>query len=377
VAGLTPERHALLAAARAVLAGRAFADDALTGCDPALLAAEAHRHQVAPLLWAALAGTPAEAALPPAVRDDLLLAHHRNGLRNPHLARRLAELAGRLAARGVEAMPLKGLVLAFHAYPAPELRGMGDLDLLVREADFPALAEELERLGYAARLPPLASAELPAYAQTVGQVRFTGPAPPVEVHFRLLNTGPPPPREPAWDDAVRLKLGGTAMPVPSPERCLLHLCLHAQQHGFALLRLFADLAVARRAFAVDGDRFADLAHRHHLGTTAWFALAWSAELLDPSAPPPPAALAPGPLARRLFPCLWRRRRVLALDLPLADPEAELPRAYLLGGAPLAAKARFLVGVALPPRRYLARTTRRRHLARLLRGVGRALFAGSR
>jgi hypothetical protein len=310
------------------------------------------------------------------VRDDLLLAYHRNGLRNPHLAGRLAELAGRLAARGVEAMPLKGVVLAFHAYPAPELRGMGDLDLLVREVDFAALAEELGRFGYRTRLPPLAAAELPAYAQTVGQVRFTGPAPPVEVHFRLLNTGPPPAREPAWDDARRLPIGGTEMPVPSPERFLLHLCLHAQQHGFALLRLFADLAVARRAFAVDAHRFADLARRHHLATAAWFALAWSADLLDPVALPP-AALAPGPLARRLFPRLWRRRRVLALDLPLADPEAELPRAYLLGGAPLAAKARFLAGVALPPRRFLHGTARRHHLARLLRGAGRALFAGGR
>ncbi|HEX2252192.1 MAG TPA: nucleotidyltransferase family protein, partial [Thermoanaerobaculia bacterium] len=172
----TAERDLLVRAARAALAGEPLAPADLDGVDPARLLAEAHRHECAPLLWSGLApdglAGPAAERLPAAERDALRLAYHSNGLRNQVVRERLEALLAELARRGVAGMPLKGVVLAFAGYPVPDQRPLGDLDLLVREADYPAVAEALAAHGYRTDAPPLAPADLPRHAHTVGQVRF-------------------------------------------------------------------------------------------------------------------------------------------------------------------------------------------------------------
>ncbi|HEX2254502.1 MAG TPA: nucleotidyltransferase family protein, partial [Thermoanaerobaculia bacterium] len=166
------------------------------------------------------------------------------------------------------------------------------------------------------------------------------------IHFRLLNLGPPAAAEPAWADAAAWHLGGLEVPVPAPERFLLHLALHARQHGHCLLRLFADLAVHRATWAVDPARFAALAREHHLAGAAWLSLQLAAELFDrPDIAAPATALAPSPLGRFALAALWRPRRALALAAPRWPVRAELPRAYLLSGAPLREKLAWTGAVA--------------------------------
>lgn len=370
----TPEAEALLAAVRAALGGEAPPTAVLAAADPHRLAELARRHECDAMLYAALAGAN-ERRLPAAVRDALALTYHRNGLRNRWLAARVGQLLAELAAAGAAAMPLKGVTIAFGAYPAPELRPVGDLDLLVHEDDFPAVAATLHRLGWAAALPPLAPRELPRYAQTIGQVRFAGPQPPIEVHFRLLHDGLPAPREEAWADPASIALPGLAAPlaVPSPERTLLHLALHAVQHGFSRLRLLADLAAFVRRAPLDAGRLAALARRHRLTTAAWLAWSWADRLL--ACGPPPDALTPPAWRRRLAETLHRRDRVLALAADRLPREAELPLAHLAGGASPGAKLAFAAAVLWPPRGWLPPGGRRRHLARLAGGIGGVVRRG--
>ena len=274
-------------------------------------------------------------------------------------------------------MPLKGMLLAFLGYDRPEQRTLCDLDLLVRERDFVAVRESLETLGYRTTVPALPAAELPLYAHCAGQVRFASPRlPPLEIHFRLLNLGMPGPGEPAWEEARPGWLREVPILLPSPERLLLHLCLHAQQHAFGLLRLFVDIAVSCRRDPPRAELFAELARRHHLTTAALLAFGFAAELLPAFSQTGELAdsLPPSPWRRALAHRLWHADRVRTLTVTRARREAELPLAFLLGEAPWRAKAAFLRYVAFPPTAWrvtaAGRSGRYRHLCHLLR-VARA------
>lgn len=378
---LTTEHRCLLLCVRASLDGKPIDPDEIREVDWAILCDAARQHQVQPLVYEAFKLGGYEDRFPSDTRNTLLLEYHRTGMRNEFIRQRIEHVLHEAAGKGIEVMLLKGAVLAFGTYARPELRGFGDVDLLVREEDFAGLREVLGGFEYRATLPVLRDRELPRYAHYVQQIRFhSRTVPPVEVHFRLLNMGVASAREPAWDDAVTFEFGGAQVRHPSPERFLLHLCLHAQQHAFALLRLFSDIAVWYRSQPMDVGRFVALARRHHLATAAYYALTYTADLLGlPDSEPLRGRLRPPAWKRRLFERLWRDQQVRSLKALLGSMEAELPRVFLMGEAPLREKAVFLWNVLLPPARWLdssngSSTLRRlRHIGRILNGARRSLL----
>ena len=378
---LTTEDSFLLRCVRAGLGGERIDRDEIPHLDWARVRGMAERHQVQPLVYEAIREGGYEDRLPADVRNALLLEYHRTGMRNGVIEHRVGHVLHQAAGKGIEVMLLKGAVLAYGTYVRPEHRGFGDVDLLVREGDFAGLREILEGFEYRTSLPELRERNLPRYAHCFRQIRFhSRTVPPVEVHFRLLNTGVATAREPAWDDAERFEFAGATTSRPSPERFLLHLCLHAQQHAFALLRLFADIAVWHRAHSMDAGRFVALARRHHLATAAYYALAYTADLLGlPDSEPLRGRLRPPAWKRRLFERLWRGQQVRSLKALLGSMEAELPRAFLLGEAPIRQKAVFLWNVLLPPGRWLdssngsATKRRLRHVGRIVSGAKQGLL----
>jgi len=319
-----------------------------------LVPAQAEEHQVAPFVHEAL-GDPGEVRIPEDVRANLLLQFHHTGLRNEVIRNRLGAILQEAAGAGMEVMLLKGAVLAYRAYARLEHRVLGDVDLLLRERDFGKLREVLSGFGYRCSVPNLRSHELPRYAHCVRQVRFEARCPPpIEVHFRLFNYGMPGKSEPAWDDATPLDFFGAPVWTPSPERFLLHLCLHAQQHGFAILRLLVDIAVWWRCCRIDADRFVNLARRHHLATAAYYALTYTSNLLQlPELQELCERLRPPRWKGYLFERIWHDQEVRALEARMSPREAELPKAFLLGEAPWSAKFAFLWNVAFPPQAWIA------------------------
>lgn len=93
-------------------------------------------HGVAPIVYAR-AGVPQ-------LRAEALRASGYEALR----AHDLAEVLAALAARGVEALILKGTALAYELYPGPELRPRSDTDLLIARDDLPALREVMLAHGF-------------------------------------------------------------------------------------------------------------------------------------------------------------------------------------------------------------------------------------
>ena len=347
---------------------------AAPACDWPLLAHSAERHLVGSLLWQALLDAGSAGLPPEEIRDTLRDHYHLCGLRNQVIRQRIDAIYAGCERKGVPLLLLKGGLLAFSAYSRPELRGMSDLDLLVSERDFQGLREVLEADGYLCTIPSLRPEDLPWYSQCFRQVRFQGRRyPPIEVHFRLFNLGIPAPVEGAWSDARTYAVGWGTVAAPSPERFLLHLCLHAHQHGFGLLRSFVDILRWTRVQTIDGPLLAELARSDHLVPTAAFALRYTAFFLDQCDESGLLERLGIPAWRRtVFDHLWQGRRVRALHAAQRRAEIELPRVYLLGSAPLRHKIRFLRKALFPPSSWLTGphrgAARLHHLRRVLRLV---------
>ncbi|MCL5946517.1 MAG: nucleotidyltransferase family protein [Chloroflexi bacterium] len=183
-----------------------------------------------------------------------------------HLERILSELG---SAR-VDVAVLKGLAIAGELYPRPELRPVGDIDLLARPEQYARLFKTLCACGFE---PVDPSPELPK-GKTLAEVppdrafesgdrRLT-----VEVHFTTLQTGLLERYLDAiWTERRWLPLGGVTMPVLSREHTLLMLALHAHKHSYRRLVWMVDLYLALHAWQgqIGGERLAALARGEGVG----------------------------------------------------------------------------------------------------------------
>ncbi|MCA1666582.1 MAG: nucleotidyltransferase family protein [Thermomicrobia bacterium] len=106
----------------------------------------ADRQGIAPLLHAAL--QPPHPAAPPAVMAELHALYWQNHFRNRALLAELARLLDAAAAARVDAMPLKGAILAPLYYPTAALRPLSDLDFMLRPDDVARFTAILRECGY-------------------------------------------------------------------------------------------------------------------------------------------------------------------------------------------------------------------------------------
>ena len=144
---------------------------------------------------------------------------------------------------------VKGSALAHTVYPAPELRPMGDLDVLVPGDDFEQAQHVLEDLGYRqsdhAKLifPPAFAAKDDHHTVLKGGA---GGDIVVELHWRLLTEMQLASDQGAWfwKQRQQVQIQGHTLTTLQPEAHLLYLCAHALlQHGEAqsLLMHYLDL----------------------------------------------------------------------------------------------------------------------------------------
>lgn len=88
---------------------------------------------------------PGDEAIPSA---DVL----RDRLQTRYLRAETRRWLGLIAEAGLAVLPLKGFATGLAIYPEPELRGLGDIDLLLRTADLAALVHLLRDHGFVFRL---------------------------------------------------------------------------------------------------------------------------------------------------------------------------------------------------------------------------------
>ena len=120
---------------------------------------------------------------------------------------------------------LKGPAIARWLYLEGERR-YGDVDLLVRLADLSQAEAQLTHLGF----QPSSTAAVTSQ-HSKEWVRESGP--PVDLHTRIW--GATVAEEEQWalltDNSSRLEVGGASVATPRRTGLLLHIVLHAAQHG--------------------------------------------------------------------------------------------------------------------------------------------------
>ena len=170
-------------------------------------------------------------------------------LYNRHLAAELVRLLALLKAAGVAAVAFKGPVLAAMAYGSIELRQFSDLDILVRQADLPRVAEILTAERY---LSPHTRREglATGYFQESEDAFFApGGMGAVDVHWKVTPRSFrfAPDEEAFWHRAHAVDLAVGSVTAIAPEDLLLYLCVHAAKHGWIALGSICDVAETIRA----------------------------------------------------------------------------------------------------------------------------------
>lgn len=142
-----------------------------------------------------------------------------------------AEVGTALERAGVPAVVVKGPAVASWLYAGDESRLYGDTDLLVRGADWERAVAVLERLGFEDDLGPLGH---PRMESGSGHLwTRAGDGAEVDLHRTLFGVGAGP--EAVWtafsDGGERRQVGGAEVALPPYPARLLHVVLHAVQHG--------------------------------------------------------------------------------------------------------------------------------------------------
>lgn len=313
----------------------------------------ARLHQMAPLAhWCCSAAgepSPWRTALHE-VFESLRVEYLHHMMRNESLRTDLADLFTALEEKGIEAVVFKGPWLAFEAYPDPGTRPVDDIDLGVRERDYTGTAEVLTQLGYRTQgALPSSPSEALERAHYRSQLRFAARGRRmVELHFRMINIGPPSAAEPwLWERARTISIGPAMIRTPGAEAMLLHLCLHANQHGFSVLRLLHDVrfALERIGRGLDLDAFLALVNDLRCSPAIYHSLRLSSELCGAPVPTDLArVLRPGFLRRRIFSAVWCLPHARRLEASRRRMETESPLLYLLEMGRLSDKARYVGGM---------------------------------
>lgn len=194
-------------------------------------------HRVAPLLERALRlGRLPE--LPAPVHAGLENLVRANSTRGLLLTAELARLLKGWGVLGIQALPFKGPSLALQLYNDPTLRHYDDLDVFVRQADFPAARAHLVSLGYQPQ-PPEPGED---FHETF---KLPHPDRPLEVelHWSLLpeNRTQRLAPETFWARCATVTVGGASALALAPEDLLLFLCLHGSKHGWNRLLWLCDV----------------------------------------------------------------------------------------------------------------------------------------
>lgn len=261
----------------------------------------------------AVAGAEAEWLLLSDPQAEGLLSRHRDTmLWALTVERKLLALAAEFRAAGIDYVVLKGPAVAHGFYPDPSWRGFGDLDLLVRTADWRAACRLLEDLGFRRELPE----PRPGFDERFGKAATHrgGDGCEIDLH-RTLVLGPfglwiDP--DVLFDRTTAFTLGGMRFRRLDPTAAFLHACVHASL-GWnpPLLTPVRDVAQLATNGGVEWEELEDLASRWRLGVVVHHALSTASEQLGVELPEPARAILatrPGRREARLLEAYTTDRR---------------------------------------------------------------------
>jgi hypothetical protein len=246
----------------------------------------AEAHHVFPLLCHAVLKEPAIRLHKP-LRQRMETRARGLAMGGTYRAAQLVELLTALEVDGVQALPLKGPVLAARGYGNLGLRESCDLDILVAPHDVVRCAAVLGRLGFTGW--NVNHYHVAAHLRSESEHNFVCDARriAVDLHWGLSRPYFPLalPFADLWARRRVISLGGREVPALSPQDMLLHLCFHGAKHAWEYLGLVCDVAAVMGAEPdIDWEGLMSLADNTGTRRILLLGLHLSRELLDSQLP---------------------------------------------------------------------------------------------
>jgi len=203
----------------------------------------AQRHGLTPQLCQRLeeVGLPLTSPVSELVKSNIRQIARQNLLLTAELLRIIRAFVG----ENIPAIPYKGPVLAATTYGDLAMRGFCDLDVLVSEKDLSRALRIMPGLGYRPEYS-LTPAQEARYLSSTCEYNFLNESSQAraEIHWQVI-----PPKfgltfefDRLWHRARFLSIGGSRLPVLSPEDGLLVLSVHGFKHLWDCLKWVCDIA---------------------------------------------------------------------------------------------------------------------------------------
>ena len=314
----------------------------------------AYRLGVAERLYGSLLARGQAEVIPPPIRAELMDRCRTTAAANARLLGQLEHVLAALDRGGVEAVWLKGVLLALDIHAHLAWRPAGDIDLLVRRTDLDRAAAILQADGYRPRREYSVAAVV-AHTHHLPPFAMRGRT-SVELHWTIL---PPSPRYAVRPDelfthAVPCSVGTARTLGLAPDHLLLHQCLHASyRHLFAGgLGPVCDIAgvIERHGSTLDWDALAATAQRWRVAPGVSGALRVASDLVGAAVPA--AALDElGPVDPAILATCRAQMLSVVGSSDRATMSAELPR--LLSGSGASGRRELLMRRLFPSRAEVA------------------------
>ena len=211
-------------------------------------------HGVAALVYRTLSAI-CPAGVPSAIHDTFRRHIQANAILNTLLAKELVAVLDALAAKGVRAIPFKGVTLAQTAYGDLSLRECADLDLIVDQASIPQARQVLWSQGYQLTSQDMGKGNESDEPYHFFQKKNGIVAVDLQWTMARRHFGFRLDRSALWDRLKPVHLPTKMVMGLCPEDLLILLCVHGSKHAWEQLKWICDVAeLVRRRPALDWSR---------------------------------------------------------------------------------------------------------------------------
>jgi hypothetical protein len=186
---------------------------------------------------------------------------------------------------GIPCIVLKGIALAEHIYPSIAMRGMSDVDIMVKKGDLHTIDTILSCRGYVCRDGSVLNAinNPEGYLASLEYQRENESPLNLHIHWHIINSSVPATmfvkqvdNERIWGKALHAKVADADVRILCPEHLVIYLCEHALRigHSFDRLILICDIFYAIKAYEkqIDWDIIAEESRRFNLDRFVFFSL---------------------------------------------------------------------------------------------------------
>jgi hypothetical protein len=255
---------------------------------------KAIQHGVSPLLYVNLRKASLDSIVPEQMMDWLRRAYLDSVARSLLNQQEIECLLKTFSRKSIPVIVLKGGVLAQTLYANPALRPMGDVDLLIRQADIVRVKPLLLTVGYQISPDPFCRSASFRWRFLKGmpfrKVGEDGASLELDLHWHLVffdwyGDVVKMDLDGFWQRAVPVNIAGKRVLQLCPEDTILHLCAHmAINHKYQGLLRYVDLARALRVYKLNWEHVVERAIQFRIKIATYFALRFCDELLGTSVP---------------------------------------------------------------------------------------------